>query len=209
MSKLADNLTRYLREDGHKIWGFVVYRASYKNDEDWDKVIDLIKAHARDWLSYTGAPELYDNLDITVIQDQADEDATTSLVREKFQQWCIEAPHREQGTTPGLALRYRFCIYIDNECIESIKYNNSLPSLQKELDRNRGFVKLINKDWEPYEPESDEEDEEIALEGCSLEDVGWMRVDYIEVLTLMLPYLRDEDSWNTEYRRPPRIANCG
>ena len=30
----ADNVERQLQEDGHKIWGWVIYRCTYANDEE-------------------------------------------------------------------------------------------------------------------------------------------------------------------------------
>jgi hypothetical protein len=50
-----------------------------------------------------------------------------------------------------------------------------------ELTINKeGFVNIIDASWEPYSQwDGDEriEDDEEPLEGCTLLDVGWMRVN--------------------------------
>ena len=37
----ADNIERYLQEDGHRTWGLVIYRCTYESDDDWDQVLDI------------------------------------------------------------------------------------------------------------------------------------------------------------------------
>lgn len=54
------------------------------------------------------------------------------------------------------------------------------------LELGPGFVRLFYGEWEPYVNEDSKEsvdlDEELGpLEGCTQEDVGWMRVSYGEV----------------------------
>ena len=39
----ADNIERQLQEDGHKIWGWVIYRCTYKSDEEWVQFMDRIR----------------------------------------------------------------------------------------------------------------------------------------------------------------------
>ena len=45
----ADNVGRQLQEDGHKIWGWVIYRCTYANDEEWAEFM----ARLRYWNEYT------------------------------------------------------------------------------------------------------------------------------------------------------------
>lgn len=85
-----------------------------------------------------------------------------------------------------------------------------LPKAPENPDVNKtGFVHLIMKDWEPYEPydrgERFETDEE-PIEGCTLNNVGWMRVPFDSVMVDVYCNLRDVWAWETQYRRPPDIS---
>ena len=70
-----------------------------------------------------------------------------------------------------------------------------------------GFVNLIWNGWKPSTPDpiGDAED---PIEGCTLHDVGWMRVAYQDVIVGMYYYVRDVNSWYAEYRRPPEVATA-
>jgi hypothetical protein len=35
----ADRIERQLQEDGHRRWGFVIYRTTYGNDEEWGELL--------------------------------------------------------------------------------------------------------------------------------------------------------------------------
>jgi hypothetical protein len=35
----ADQIECQLREDGHRIWGFVIYRTTYDSDVDWAELL--------------------------------------------------------------------------------------------------------------------------------------------------------------------------
>lgn len=53
----------------------------------------------------------------------------------------------------------------------------------------------------------DELDEEYpAIEGCTEEDIGWMKVEYGSVMPTFNDYLRDPNGWTVMYRRPPDIV---
>ncbi|PKX96393.1 uncharacterized protein P174DRAFT_417435 [Aspergillus novofumigatus IBT 16806] len=146
-SNFADCVELDLEEDGHRTWGFVMYRCEYKSDSDWD---------------------MMDRLTLTVFDDQATfNGATTSFVREHFKKWAATAPQEEQGTGPANAQRYRCCIQVTDECLDSV--------IRTSRSTKRGFANLIDASWEPHSPwDGDEriEDDEEPLEGCTLLDVG-------------------------------------
>ena len=213
MAQPETEITQYLEEDGHRIWGYVIYRCSYGSQSDWDMVINLLRDQLREGLTLINDLKRLEDCKFTIIDNKTELDgAPTAFVREKFKQWCIDAPQREQGQgkSPGRSLRYHYCIYLDDECIDSIKHNSMLTG-RAERD-NRGFVKLIDKGWEDYTDDLDVAAGEVEnyppIEGCVLEDIGWMRVDWRQVLTHMAMYLRDTSSWGREYRRPPWVVNC-
>ncbi|KAH8587263.1 hypothetical protein B0O99DRAFT_402593 [Bisporella sp. PMI_857] len=193
----ADNIERYLQEDGHRTWGFVIYRCTYDSDDDWNKFMEHLQHHIRQALEVYNGLDMMDSLGLTVIEDRSIlDDASTSFVREHFKQWTTTAPEQEQGEGigPSLSQRYRYCIQVDDAALESIIE-----------DENDGFINLIQKDWEPHTP-GVREPVEDPIEDCTLHDVGWMMVAYQDVMVDMYYQLRGYNNWYTEYRRPPKVA---
>ncbi|KAJ5412223.1 uncharacterized protein N7487_006582 [Penicillium crustosum] len=75
-------------------------------------------------------------------------------------------------------------------------------------DNEAGFVRLIRRDWEEYDPYNQGErvgDEHEAMEGRTLEDMRWIKVPFNGMMVVPDYYLRG-NSWETEHRRPPEIA---
>lgn len=234
----ADHIARQLRIDGHRIWGFVVYRCTYTSDSAWESCIQRINA------SIQRAMDLYNGRDLleegcfklTVIADASMFDrATTQAVRRHFTEWCARTVYEEQGPREEiesrrqeappwdsrLPLRYRFCIQVDEASLQSLI-----------SDEGDGWVKLIKGDWESREATrqrqkqhetgpnevaalddgefTDDEDDEVypAIEGCTEEDVGWMKVQLQSFMPDFYVNLRDPNAWHIEYRRPPDVATA-
>jgi hypothetical protein len=199
----ADNIERYLRDDSHRTWGFVIYRCTYESNEEWDEFMARLRFRIQDWLRHCNGLDMMDKLDLTVIEDRSLlDDASTSVVREHFKKWATTAPQEEQGTGPGKSQRYRYCIQVDAEVLESIVHDAKAPPAPD--PDSEGYVNLIWKDWEPYGPGSRESEEPI--EGCTEHDVGWIMVVYSDVVG-MYYHLRDPDAWDHEYRRPPIVTH--
>ena len=202
----ADCIERYLQEDGHRTWGFVIYRCTYENDDDWGQFMERLRGRIRSTLEIYNGLDMMDSLSITVFEDRSILDnASTSVVREHFKQWAATAPQQEQGTGPTLSQRYRFCVQVDAVALESVIHD--APSPPQHYTISDGFVNLIWKDWEPYTPDPREEVEEL-IEGFTQQQVGWMRVAYQDVMVGMYYYLRDWNAWYPEYRRPPELARA-
>jgi hypothetical protein len=49
----ADNIERQLQEDGHKIWGWVIYRCTYKSNEEWASFMDRLRYYIESTLRYS------------------------------------------------------------------------------------------------------------------------------------------------------------
>jgi len=197
----ADNIERYLQEDGHRTWGFVIYRCTYESDDDWDRFMELLRDAIRRTLEILNGLDMMDSLSITVFEDRSIlDDASTSFVREHFKQWAATAPQQEQGTGPALSQRYRYCIQVDAVALESV-----IQDAPESHIISDGFVNLIWKDWEPSRPDPREEVEE-PIEGCTQHEVGWMMVGYQFVVVCMYCYLRDWNDFYREYRRPPEVV---
>jgi hypothetical protein len=216
------NLARALKEDGHKIWGFVIYRCTYKDDDKWKSFMDHFRKEIERSVWGSERDALLEKLDITVLEDPSWEDAFTATIRDYFKEWCETAPEREQGAScpppPQIskAWRYKFCIQVNSYALESF---------DEDADP-KGFVNLILRPWissKERDPPLVEKrpkpswwkgtwppppDEYEPLEGNTEENVGWMMVDYTSLVS-MYNMLRRWDNWNIEYRRPPIIATDG
>jgi hypothetical protein len=84
------------------------------------------------------------------------------------------------------------------------------PPPEEHTINNEGFVNIIHASWEPYSQwDGDEgiEDDKKPLEGCTLLDVGWMRVCYDRVMTGSYYYLCYDHAWDYGYHRPPQIVH--
>lgn len=51
-------LDEYLREGGYQKWGWVIYRATYQNDEDWNCFKGVITETIRKSIEYHKTPDL-------------------------------------------------------------------------------------------------------------------------------------------------------
>lgn len=172
----ADCIESGLKEDGHRIWGFVIYRCDYESDDDWKEFMARLQYRIKDELEYYNGLELLDSLAITVFDDKSlFDDASTTTVREHFDNWSATAPEKEQGTGEGNAQRYRYCIQVDAASLESVvKDAPAPPATDTTCD---GFVNLIWRYWEPHSPDP-RDAPQSPIEGCTEDDVGWMMVAY-------------------------------
>jgi hypothetical protein len=75
----ADNIERYLQEDGHRTWGFVIYRCTYESDDDWDQFMERLRYRIREVLEIYNGLDMIDNLSMTVIEDRSILDGASTL----------------------------------------------------------------------------------------------------------------------------------
>lgn len=124
-----------------------------------------------------------------------------------------------------LPVRYNYCIQIDEESMRSL--------LSPEEDRP--WVKIIKADWKPREKEppqfvpgpgwvmetrgkfkdveydkffTEEDDEEFPpIEGCTDQDVGWMKMWSLGLMPGIYANLINPDIWEIVYTRPAGISD--
>jgi len=204
----ADHIERYLQADGHKTWGFVIYRCTYDSDDEWNEFMSRLRYRIRKTLEYYNGLDLMDSLGLTVIEDSENlDDVEASVVREHFKTWAETAAAREQGvvqdeTRAWESQRYLYCIQVDAEVLESVVHWAEAPPA---IDaRSEGFVKIVSRYWEPFGAR-DRDPPQEPIEGCTEVDVGWMMVDYTNVVEFY-HILRSRNDWGTVYTRPPNVA---
>jgi hypothetical protein len=160
----ADSLRRRLDEEGHRVWGFVVYRCTYGDDAEWEECLRRLNAATRSNMRFYDALDLLNGEDDryrfkqTIFSDAAKFDgASTQVVRCHFQTWRALAFDQEQGSNEKIearrqrddlgppfkaGVRYKFCIQIDEAALQSILLCESLWS------RGEAWVNLIEADWD-------------------------------------------------------------
>ena len=215
----ADLIERQLQDDGHRTWGFVVYRTTYSSDDDWAEFLRRLRFQMDDAFDYFNGRDILEQFTLTVLQDRSLFDgADTNTIRQHFQQWSLTAYRTEQQQQVGeeggsesstgvirigRSPRYRFAVQVDAEALRSVVHEAPAPP---ELDTtNKGWVKLIDKSWYLGRSEGDVDSLE-PIEGVTERDVGWMKVPYQDVMTEYYTRCRSLNDWNLNYRRPPGIA---
>lgn len=214
----ADLIERQLQDDGHRTWGFVIYRTTYGSDADWAEFLRRLRFQMEDMFDYFNGRDVLEKFTLTVFEDRSVFDgASTNTSRQHFQQWSSTAYRTEQqleegsgsGSSAGSVRigrspRYRFAVQVDAEALQSVVHDAPAPP---DLDSTKkGWVKLIDKSWYlgrseghsgPLEP----------IESVTEQDVGWMKVPYQDVMTEYYTKCRSPNNWSLNYRRPPRVAS--
>jgi hypothetical protein len=74
-----------LKESQHDKWGFVIYRCTYQNDQDWDRFKRLVHDRANEAIAESDTPEIADSLEWTFVEDRATlGGASRAQLREHF-----------------------------------------------------------------------------------------------------------------------------
>ncbi|KAG6033325.1 hypothetical protein E4U19_006662 [Claviceps sp. Clav32 group G5] len=224
----ASLIRRHLVFDEFKdsVWGFVIYRCCNASDEDWERMLHKIRSEVQP-LDYDDTDDYFSRdlvpfHNLHPIDDPSLYGASIDQVRGHFQSWIsenIESRLRPQVTSLSynryielvyMTPRYKYCLYVDDLCIESLDQDHA----------DCPVVKILDKDWEPYTPEQIKEIEEAEglgivgdgttpapfLDGLTddwEEDVGWMYMPVISYLDRYFALVKWD--WLDVYVRPPYI----
>lgn len=89
MFNTADQIQDQLHDDGHRVWGFVVYRCTYGDDAAWQTFLERIHASIRQKMEFYHGLDLLgeDCFKLTVHDDASKFDgASVQNVREHFKE---------------------------------------------------------------------------------------------------------------------------
>jgi hypothetical protein len=225
-SSHADLIEEGTQVDGHKTWGFVIYRTTYERDADWAEFMRRLRWWTTDAMEIFGGRDVLDRMAWTVFDDADRFDgADTASVRRHSCAWAETAVQSEQRqsdddvddvpsatVSQGRSPRYRYCIQVDADALESCVHDCPPPP-DCRLEQ-AGWVKVIDKNWI-----SRREDPRFAgrrplphaydfepLEGVTEEHVGWLKCPLSAVMTEYYYLLRDLNGWTIVYRRPPTVV---
>lgn len=220
MPSPESQISRMLKESNHDKWGFVIYRCTYKNDQDWARFKQLVHDRTKQLIAESDTPEIADSLEWTFVEERATLDgASRPQLRERFNTWAekayaIEQPRHSQLDFQNWGLwglqRYNYFIQVDEEALQSVL---SPP----EFDwHEQGFVNFVDSRWRPMSDEdyyrgmTNEQREEVldAIDGCEQENVGWMRITPMLMVSAEW-YGTVGDfgvTWYAVYLRPPEVV---
>lgn len=118
----ADSIERQLQEDGHQIWGWVIYRSTYKSDEEWAEFMRRLRYHIEDTLRFVNALDMQQSLNYQVFEDRDQFDKMhPSAVLEHFTQWVATAPQEQgEGKHMTRSQRYNYCLHVNQEALKSV-----------------------------------------------------------------------------------------
>ncbi|EWG35985.1 hypothetical protein FVEG_00161 [Fusarium verticillioides 7600] len=209
------NTIRTMRKTGIHQWGFVIYRATYGDDDLWDRYLAALKENIRENLQRNKCHDLLDQYaHWEVVCMEAGGNGKTD-VRRLFAAWCAEQTDRfaeQPSLTPP---RFTHCLYVNEECLstleahEEARLKRKVPGLGPPLPPlvavvidggysppSRGWGLASRQEFPP-------------VEGCSDKYVGWeyYNVVYIPLLYDKLHNQRLDDE--PDYVRPPAIAPLG
>ncbi|CEL09803.1 hypothetical protein ASPCAL12932 [Aspergillus calidoustus] len=138
VTKERETTIRALQQDGHRIWGPVLYRSTYKSDTDWAEFLHRLQFRTQRFIDISHTPGLVEGFRFTVLEDEvAFQGATISMIREHFTKWTETAVEEEQGpgARPRHAQRYRYCLQVDEEALESVVRKS--PGTDKPYEQNQ------------------------------------------------------------------------
>ena len=67
----ADLIERQLQHDGHRAWGFVVYRTIYDNDVDWTEFLRRLRFQMEDKFNCFNGRDILEKFTLTVLEDRS------------------------------------------------------------------------------------------------------------------------------------------
>jgi hypothetical protein len=226
-SSHADLIEAGTQADGHRTWGYVIYRTTYESDADWAEFMRRLRWWTTDAMEIFNGQDVLDRMAWTVFDDAERFDgADTAAVRRHFRAWAETAVQSEQSSdgavdappppvSEGRSPRYRYCIQVDADALNACVHDGPPPP-DCRLEQ-AGWVKVIDKNWIPRHenplfarrrPDPHAYDFE-PIDGVTEEHVGWLKCPLAAVMTEYYHLLRDLNGWTVVYRRPPQVVGCG
>jgi hypothetical protein len=220
-------LLQALAELKHDKWGFVIYRCTYQDDHAWERFKQNIHESTQKFTEMSDTPEaaksLNDSLEWTFVEDRAAlDDASRSQLRQRFKEWSAQAivteqprakaeTERKPEPTFGIP-RYNYFIQVDEEALQSVL---AAPILDI---YGEGVINFVDSRWKPLGDrpsrsvvEGIEDEDEVfdPIDGCTEENVGWMRFaasTAIDAEFYGSVFGFPGGGWYVSYKRPPETV---
>jgi hypothetical protein len=113
-----------LEQRYNRVWGFHVYRYTYKDEEKWSRFLKLWDEKTHKCLAHGNNLDLLESMDMRCHEDQPTLDsASIDQVRQEFKKWLTseECKSESEGLKErNYGSRYIFCVYVDEDVLESM-----------------------------------------------------------------------------------------
>lgn len=230
VEQIRNNLQRFRYDK----WGFVIYRCTYDDDVAWKCFLEILYERTRNALDREDGSDLKASLNLKIQDDKTNlNGATKDKIRTLFLTWLSSDEAKTEqsqlskelrqelstGRTTMLnrAPRYTYCLQVDAAALESV-INKAPRPPEPDFD-GIGYVNLIHAEWKKpdpatydnedngLDPETDDptDDGEPEVEGCKMEDVGWMKVSVYRLVPSLYSILQKSGGYYTVYTRPPQV----
>ena len=212
-----------MQADGHRTWGYVIYRTTYSSEDDWAEFLRRLRFRMERTFDRCNGRDILDSFTLTVFSDRSLFDgADTVSIRAHFRQWAETAFRAEQQQNVSLggggeqvrmghSPRYRFCVQVDEAALYSVVHSAPAPPAPDAT--KMGWVKLIAKSWIPIgeDPRARARPDPTVysyepIEGVTERDVGWMKVPYGRLMEEYYSGNEGLNGWRTDCCRPPKVA---
>ncbi|KAI1376398.1 hypothetical protein F4677DRAFT_90826 [Hypoxylon crocopeplum] len=240
LSDLGDNFdwsstvgttARVMRDTGFEVWGFLIYRCTYSDDDAWNRYVTCLKEDVHEDLDYLGRDYLMEQYaQWTVIEDkEALDGASKQQVRERFAEWRDQhSVSRELSEAAQLVRnlvpmptnastrlpRFTYCLYVDQKCLDTLTAHADVNATAKPFGpRPRLVVVVIDGDFPDQRSQSSANEDYDGyysdIESCTQRYVGWeyMLTRYLAGLYDRLHHSRLDGQG--DYKRPPAINPAG
>lgn len=211
-SKIRD----WLRRIKHDKWGWVIYRCTYGDDAAWARFKRIIEQRSRREIAESDTPEVADSLEWTFVEDASTLDgASRDQLRARFRAWVPGAARTEQPRSEDRFVkrnpRYGLFIQVDEDVLRSVVPAPGQPPLEDDW-WDEGWVNLVDADWRPLSelfPDEVVDDGDVyePIDGCTEENVGWVRI--VPSMVSSRFYVESPDGftgdWYPVFKRPPEV----
>ena len=58
-----------MQNDGHRTWGYVIYRTTYSSEDDWAEFLRRLRLHVEDTFDYYNGQDILEPFTLTVFLD--------------------------------------------------------------------------------------------------------------------------------------------
>ncbi|OBT60691.1 hypothetical protein VE03_09987 [Pseudogymnoascus sp. 23342-1-I1] len=209
INEVAQNIRANLHHFKHDKWGWVLYRCSYNDDEDWTRFQQIINERSRKEMAERGfPPEVANSLEWTFVSDRTSfNGASRDQLRQHFHAWAAVAEKNEQpravdnetNRTGTESQRYIYFIQVDEEALRSVVDADPSDILDE------GWVNLVRCCDEDLDLDRRERDREHVDEADGGE--GWMMIaahmvgpDFYDVMG------QAPETWYAFYSPPPGLV---
>ncbi|KAF9877831.1 hypothetical protein CkaCkLH20_04966 [Colletotrichum karsti] len=176
-------------------WGFYIYRTTYDDDDLWDRYVTYIHEKAKRAIDL-GSDGSQGQFRVFLVEGPGLDGTSIEDVREQYLHWSSKLSISDWEISPwwhrDLVLG-SYPLYVDAECLESLRYHEGLEEGSKERRMHEVFIKAINAEQpriyniiecdDGYVDESGRslDDEIIQFHHFLMDAVDW--VDGIEIPT--------------------------